>query len=221
MPPNSIERVIEITIERRNDANWVKSAMKLWSYGGPLSVELLLDRLEHESDAKIRLFIIRQLGQMQHSMELVRQRLHDDKWYVVRNACVVLGEMKDPELLNELGPLLRHSHDRVQETVFQAIERSRRPERAVIFADSLNALRGRLLEQALDEIFFLKDTKAIPGLRQFITAQKPGITLNKALQTLAAIPGDDTFRALGYVLGDSKLDISTRRFAMTALLRSP
>jgi hypothetical protein len=220
MPPNSIERVIEITIERRNDANWVKSAMKLWSYGGPLSVELLLDRLEHESDAKIRLFLIRQLGQMQHSMELVRQRLHDDKWYVVRNACVVLGEMKDPELLDQLGPLLRHSHDRVQETVFQAIERSRRPERAVIFADSLNALRGRLLEQALDEIFFLKNPKALPGLRQFITAQKPGMALNKALQTLASIPGDDTFRALGYILGDSRLDMSTRRFAMASLLRS-
>ena len=220
MPPASVERVIEITIERRNDPNWVKKAMKLWSYGGPLSVELLLDRLEKESDAKTRLFIIRQLGQMQQAMELVRQRLNDDRWYVVRNACVVLGEMKDPELLDQLGPLLRHSHDRVQETVFQAIERSRRPERAVIFADSLNALRGRLLEQALDEIFFLKDPKSVSGLRQFIAAQKPGVQMNKALQTLAAIPGDDTYRALGYILGDSKLDNSTRRFAMMSLLRS-
>ncbi len=220
MPPNAIERVIEITIDRRNDAAWVKSANKLWAYGGPLSVELLLDRLEHENDAKIRLFIIRQLGQMQHSMELVRQRLHDDKWYVVRNACIVLGEMKDPELLNQLGPLLRHSHDRVQETVFQAIERSRRPERAVIFADSLNALRGRLLEQALDEIFYIKDPKSLPGLRQFISAQRPGVQLNKALQTLVAIPGEDTFRTLGYILGDSKLDMGTRRFAVNALLRS-
>ena len=220
LPPASVERVIEITIERRNDPNWVKKAMKLWGYGGPLSVELLLDRLEKESDAKTRLFLIRQLGQMQQAMELVRQRLNDDRWYVVRNACVVLGEMKDPELLKQLGPLLRHSHDRVQETVFQAIERSRRPERAVIFSDSLNSLRGRLLEQALDEIFFLKDPKSVPGLRQFIVAQKPGVQLNKALQTLAAIPGDDTFRALGHILGDSKLDASTRRFAMTSLLRS-
>jgi len=220
MPPSAVERVIEITIERRNDPNWVKTAMKLWNYGGPLSVELLLDKLEQESDAKTRLFIIRQLGQMQQSMELVRQRLHDDRWYVVRNACVVLSEMKDPELLNQLGPLLRHLHDRVQETVFQAIERSRRPERALIFAESLNALRGRLLEQALDEIFFLKDPRSVQGLRQFITVQKAGIQLTKALQTLATIPGDETFRALGYILGDSKLDVSTRRFAMYALKRS-
>ncbi len=220
LPPNSVERVIEIAIERRNDAGWLKSAIKLWNYGGALSVELLLDRLESESDAKIRLFIIRQLGQMDHSMELVRQRLQDERWFVVRNACVVLSEMKDPELLTELGPLLQHPNDRVQETVFKALEKSRKPERAAIFAESLTSLRGRLLEQALDEIFFLKDSRAISGLRQFITTQRPGVLLNKALQTLASIPGDDTFRALGYLLGDSKLDNSTRRFAINALSRS-
>lgn len=219
LPPNSIERVIEITIERRNDPAWLKTALRLWSYGGPMSVESLLDRLENESDAKIRLFLIRQLSNMPHGIELVRQRLHDERWFVVRNACVVLTEMKDPELLNELGPLLRHSHDRVQEAVFQSIVRSRKPERAMVLADSLTSLRGRLLEQALDELLFLKDPKTLPALRQFIIEQKPGAQQLKAFQSLAVIPGDGTIHCLADILGDIKLDIATRRGAMNTMMR--
>jgi len=221
MPPNAIERVIEIAIERRNDPAWVKTAQRLWTYGGPMSVESLLDRLERENDAKIRLFLIRQLGSMPHGIELVRQRLEDDRWYVVRNACIVLNEMKDPELLDTLGPLLRHSHDRVQEAVFQAIVRSRKPERATILADSLSSLRGRLLEQALDELLFLKDAKTVPALRQFIVEQKPGAQQVKAIQSLAVIPGDGTVHALADILGNTRLDMATRRAAMTTMLRMP
>lgn len=219
LPPNSIERIIEITIDRRNDPAWVKTASRLWNYGGPMSVESLLDRLESENDAKIRLFLIRNVSNLPHGIELVRQRLHDERWYVVRNACVVLNEMKDPELLNELGPLLRHSHDRVQEAVFQAIVRSRKPERAMIIAESLDSLRGRLLEQALDELLFLKDPKTLPPLKQFVLAQKPGAQQTKGFQSLAAIPGDSTIHCLADILGDMKLDLATRRAAMHTMMR--
>lgn len=219
LPPNAIDRIIEITIDRRNDPAWVKTASHLWVYGGPMSVESLLDRLERENDAKIRLFVIRQLSNMPHGIELVRQRLHDDRWFVVRNACVVLNEMKDPELLNELGPLLRHSHDRVQEAVFQAIVRSRKPERSTVLADSLNALRGRLLEQALDELLFLKDPKTVPALHQFILEQKQSPQQVKAIQSLAVVPGDATIHALADILGNAQLDLVTRRAALNVMLR--
>jgi hypothetical protein len=221
LPPSSIERVIEIAIEKRNDPAWLKTAARLWTYGGPLSVESLLDRLENETDAKIRLFLIRQLSGMPHGIELVRQRLHDERWFVVRNACVVLAEMKDPDLLVELGPLLRHSHDRVQEAVFQSIVRSRKPERATILADSLTSLRGRLLEQALDELLFLKDPKTVPALRQFIEAQKPGAQQTKAFQSLGVIPGDATVHCLADLLADTRLDLVTRRTAMQTMMRMP
>jgi len=158
---------------------------------------------------------------MPHGIELVRQRLQDERWFVVRNACVVLAEMKDPELLNELGPLLRHAHDRVQEAVFQSIVRSRKPERAIVLAESLTFLRGRLLEQALDELLFLKDSKTIPALKQFVLAQKPGAQQTKAFQSLAAIPGDVTVNCLADILGDTKLDLVTRRTAMQTMMRMP
>jgi hypothetical protein len=221
LPPNSIERIIEITIDRRNDPAWLKTAGRLWNYGGPMSVESLLDRLEKETDAKIRLFLIRQLSNMPHGIELVRQRLHDERWFVVRNACVVLAEMKDPELLNELGPLLRHSHDRVQEAVFQSIVRGRKPERSTVIAESLTSLRGRLLEQALDELLFLKDPKTLPALKQFIVTQKPGAQQSKAFQSLAAIPGDVTVHCLADIMGDAKLDLMTRRTALHTMTRMP
>jgi hypothetical protein len=219
LPPNSVERLIEITIERRNDPMWMKMVARLWAYGGPLSIELLLDRLEQEHDAKTRLFLVRQLGQMEDGLELVRQRLHDVRWYVVRNAALVLQEMKDPNLLEELTPLLQHGHDRVQESAFQAIVRSRRPERAVPLADSLTALRGRLLEQALDEVMFLKDPGSLFGLKKYIANLKPGVAMNKAIQTMAAIPGDDATRALNSIMIDTFQDVTVRRVALTALLR--
>jgi len=145
--------------------------------------------------------------------------LHDVRWYVIRNAILVLQEMKDPQLLEQLTPLLQHGHDRVQEAAFQAIVRGRRPERAVVLADALNALRGRLLEQALDEVMFLKDPGSLFGLKKYMATLKPGVAMNRAIQTMSAITGDDAARALHSIVSDLQQDVSVRRLALNSLLR--
>lgn len=223
LPSSSLERILEITLDKRSDSVWLKKAMNLWALDGPLSVELLLERLEAEEEMRTRLFLVRLLGQMPFGLDLIRQRLAEDRWYVVRNACVMLAELKDPELIEQLGPVLRHGDHRVQQAAFNAIVQSRDPRCAAVLADALPYFRARLLEQALEEIMLLRDPSALPGLEQYITGDvgAPEVDLKRALHALMTLPGDDSLYSLATIVAQTRLSLDLRRVAVKALGRNP
>ena len=47
-----------------------------------------------------------------------------ERWYVVRNSCLLLGEMRDPDLIAHLAPALRHSDERVQRAALQSLQKA-------------------------------------------------------------------------------------------------
>ena len=75
--------------------------------------------------------------------EVARQRLKDQRWYVVRNACFVLSDLKDPELISELRDVLKHPDERVQLAAFNALKKAKAQERSEVLADALPALKDR------------------------------------------------------------------------------
>jgi HEAT repeat protein len=45
---------------------------------------------------------------------VAREHARDARWYVVRNAAGLMGESRDPEMISELGKVLRHHDQRVR-----------------------------------------------------------------------------------------------------------
>jgi len=166
---------------------------------------------------------MRFIAQTGHAgLEVARKRLSDERWYVVRNACQVLGEIKDPELLRELAPVLRHSDDRVQKAAADVLIKSRIPARALIFAEALPHLRANNLEQVLDELMFLKNPATLPALDQFIFGDAHAKTkvLEKAVQAVTNIPGDASLELLSRVLSGATFEVPARKLALNALVRA-
>jgi HEAT repeat protein len=223
LPPTPLDRLVELVFQRKDDAAWMKAATSLFRWSGPTGIEKLFLRLQDEKTAATRMMLMRFISQTGHAgLEVARKRLSDERWYVVRNACQVLGELKDPELLQQLAPVLGHADDRVQKAAVDVLNKSRIPARAQVFAEELPHLRANNLERALDELMFLKNPATLPALERFVFGDSEARTkvLEKAVQAVTYVPGDAALELLSRVLADPGFEATARKLALHALVRA-
>jgi hypothetical protein len=217
----SFERVIELYLAKRDDLAWAKIVASLAKWFGPKSGEVVFTLLEKENSASNRLRLVHMCAPLLGvaAMEAARRRLSDERWYIVRNACTVLGELGDPEITTQLRSALRHPDDRVQRAALTSIMNCKGPGRAAAFAEALPHLKAQVLDMALDELLFLKDPESVEGLQQFIlakTGSRAG-ALEKAVWSLASIGSEQALEVLGKVLSDTEQAPFVRNTALLAL----
>jgi hypothetical protein len=188
--PNALERFVERYLQNKNDPALPRNIASMLRWTGAHGIGTLLSLLEGEKAAGRRMALIRLISRSGNmGVDVTRERLHDERWYVVRNACTILAELNDPELLEHLLPVLAHPDVRVQKAAINAIVNSRSPERGQALAAGLQYLRDEALLQALDEIAFLKDPATAPELEKFIRSNSAQTRLvEKGFQVLLVFP---------------------------------
>jgi HEAT repeat protein len=181
--------------------------------------------LEKENSAANRLRLVRMCAPLLGgaAMEAARRRLSDERWYVVRNACTVLGEVCDPDLPAQLRGALSHPDDRVQQAAVSSMIKCKAAGRGAGLAEALPRLKGQALDTSLDELFFMRDPESVAGLRDFVLAKTGARTglLEKAVRALSAIGTADAVDVLGKVLSDASQPPSVRNLALTGLGGNP
>jgi len=219
VPVNANERLVELFLANRADSAWTKKSVTLLSYGTPASVNNVFSHLVLEGDAKNRLALVRLSSQLgPAAIEAARKFLNDDRWYVVRNMCTVLSDLKDPALAVHIAPALQHTDPRVQRAALTAIIRNRSEGRALVLAEALPKLAPDLLDEATDELMFMKDPKTIPAIGKYVVAGKGSVAmLRKAVQILALMPGDASLEQFSNILLAGTLDPELRRTALKHL----
>jgi hypothetical protein len=217
--PRSIERLVELYTLRRYGQRMVVSILRLM---GRLGAEKIFQRLEEEKVASNRLALIRlisQMGSLGH--DVARCRLRDGRWYVVRNACLVLTESHDPEIIHEMRDPLGHSDERVQAAAFQVIVKTKAAGKAAALADALPQLKPHVLEEALKELRYMKAAESVPGLESFITHRDERLReKEEAMHALAATPQNVSADALARILRNAEIPPSIRRIAIHTLGKS-
>jgi hypothetical protein len=221
----SFERVVELYLARRGDLAWAKVVGSLARWLGPKSGEVVFTLLEKEESVPNRLRLLHMCASLlgDSAREAAQQMLSDERWYMVRNACTILGELGDPEITSRLRNALRHPDERVQRVAITSIIKCQGPDRAAAFAEALPHLKRQVLDMALDELVFLKDPESVPGLEQFIlakTGSRTG-TLEKAVRALASIGSEQALEVLGKVLSDTGQAFFVRNSALLALAGNP
>ena len=223
LPPEAAAQLIDLYMEKRGDAGLAKTTVKLLQWLGETSGEETFRRLAEESVTHNRMLLLRLLTQMGPvGLGAARKRLADDRWYVVRNACVVLGELDDPEIAQHLRDPLRHTDVRVQQAAVTALVKSHAIEALASLTNALPTLEGGVAEKALEELSFRKDPAIVNGLEKFIYLSKgtKPAALEKAVQALAVIPSERAARVLGAVLSERGHTPFVRRAAAEKLLHS-
>ena len=224
LTPPAAERLIELYLEKRGESQWPKMAATLLKWVTPMGIEKVFHRLEDESSAANRMRLMRFLGQLGPvAKSLTHARLKDNRWYVVRNACIIAGEQGDPDLPEILSSTLHHPDRRVQQAAVTAIIKSHSAGGAKVLAEALPHLHPQILELALDELSFLKDPKSIPGIEQFVSLNKGSKSplLERATRVLASVSSESAVEALGRILFDPEQSVAVRKVALDCLSRSP
>jgi HEAT repeat protein len=220
LTPEALERLVESFLQRRSDGAWVHTATSLLTMIGPPGAEAALRHLEEEPAASNRLPLIRLIrGLGASGIDSTRKRLSDPRWYVVRNAAYILGDLGDPELPTQLRGAIRHEDLRVQQAALTAILKSNAAGRGEILAEALMQLQAGVLEMALDELTVLKDPASVEHLEALVLGKKEfkaGV-LEKAVIALGAVPSDRAAEALFKIVGDAAQPLLVRRTALGGL----
>jgi HEAT repeat protein len=218
LAPTSIERLIELYIANRNDANLARTAAAILRYSHPTGSEAVLKQLVEEKNANNRIALLRLISQIGPAcLETARKLLGDERWYVVRNICNLLAELRDPELSISMEKTLRHPDERVQQAALNALVKTRAEGRGPLLAEALATLAPSVLEPALDEVMFLRSPQCVSGLQKFLSSAKtPLVVARKALQVLASIPGDEATAAMEQLVRTESASETVRQLALEA-----
>jgi HEAT repeat protein len=189
-------------------------------WAGTSAIERLFVALDKETVAGNRLALIRLLGRIGSAgLPAARERLKHKDWYVVRNACKLLGELKDPLLLEHVAPILEHHDERVQKAALRAVMDCKLPRRAAVIANALPLLPQQLLEDALCELMHQADVETLPGLENFFNScsAKSGKVPRQVINVIAAVPQEQAVNLLSRISYNDTVDAALRRAAQEAL----
>lgn len=95
--------------------------------GAPFAEPLLNRLAEEQGMSKRRLIMECLLLIGPPARDAIAARLHDQRWYFVRNLVVLLRDMNDPVVLHALGRLVGHAHPKVQYEVMTTFLHFRDP----------------------------------------------------------------------------------------------
>jgi len=220
LQPSAVDRIAEIFLDRKNEPDRIRHATGILRWAGAGSIERLFVALDKELVAGNRLALIRLLGRIGPvGLPAARQRLAHKDWYIVRNACKLLGELKDPELLKHIVPVLEHNDARVQKAALHAVKESNLPGRAAIIANALPLLSPHLLEDALCELMHQADAASLPGLEKYfnLSVAKNNRVLRQVINVMAAIPQEQAVLSLSRISYNEAIDADLRKAAQEAL----
>lgn len=215
LSPTSIDRLIELYIANRSDANFTRLSATILRYSHPLGTDALLKQLIEEKNATNRLALLRLIGQVgPHCLQAAHRYLQDDRWYVVRNMCNLLAELRDPELAEYIGTVLTHADVRVQQAALNSLIKTRAERRGKLIAECLREMAPVVQEQALDELLFLHSPDTLPALGNFLVAEKtPLMMAQKALQVVASINDPETKELLQRIAANALVSEPVRKLA--------
>jgi len=188
---------------------------------GDEGVEALLDLLGDEQDRNRRGLLFGALRRIipQHTDPVV-SRLTDERWFVVRNAVLLLGSAGNADVLPRLAEVARHPSPEVRAEVADAVA-SAGGAAAVPYLVRM-ALEGGpdLRAQAVSSLATLTGPEAAEGLAEVVRGSSDRGLRTQALERLAARPeGRATLEPLLARGSDTRLPWRLRRVIRRALAR--
>jgi HEAT repeat protein len=143
------------------------------------------------------------------ALPILQEHLLDERWYVVRNAVAIIGEIRNQESLPHLTPLLQHEDVRVRRETIRALTKIG-GERAIgILLQTAESKDQDLRRQALISLGAIRATTAVPTLlklaQQTQWNQKAMEVRKDAIRALGEIRSSEAVKDLCAILRKRRL----------------
>ena len=193
----------------------------LVSLKGKVVVWRLMDHLAEESNGQVRKYLAEVLiRQGEAALPILLEYLDDERWFVARNAVVILGEIRNDMATQHLKNILKHRDVRVRRETIRSLTKIGGTNAIGILLRTVAEGDVEMSKQALLSLGAMKCTIAIPTLINLIrtmpTTARTVMTKKEAIKALGEIGSNEAISALIEVL--QKKSIWKRR--MTDELRA-
>lgn len=149
----------------------------LVSLKGKIVVWRLMDHLAEESDGQVRKSLAQVLiRQGTSAMTVLYEYLEDDRWFVVRNAVAILGEIRREEATEHLQKALGHRDVRVRREAIRALTKIGGKNAIGVLLRMVVGNDPEMSRQALLSLGAMKNETAVPTLVKLVQSMenKPG-----------------------------------------------
>lgn len=116
-------RTLELLCERLPHATTQRVLLEVFARSGEISIEILANQLLHSNDASARRIYFDSIVSLDLGAALLFDLLRDERWFVVRNAVALLGEMGVSYADAVMLPLITHDDDRIRIAVARSLMR--------------------------------------------------------------------------------------------------
>lgn len=143
------------------------------------------------------------------AIPVLLEYLLDDRWYVVRNAISILGEIRNQETLVHLTPLLEHKDIRVRREAIRALTKIGGQRAINILLQTAESGDQELRRQALLSLGAIRAASAVPTLLKLLRQpdwSQRAIELKKdAIRALGEIRTPDAIPELARIANHKRL----------------
>jgi len=157
--------LLEFVYDERTDQKAKATLIQILAYLGEKIAQRLMVKLSDEESAPKRKILQEILVRSSKSIvPVVHEFLHDDRWYVVRNAIGILGEIRSHESLAELSLLLQHDEVRVRRETIRALTKIGGKRAVKILLQTAVNDDQDMRHQAILSLGAMRATAAVPTL---------------------------------------------------------
>lgn len=143
------------------------------------------------------------------SVPVLQEHLFDDRWYVVRNAIGILGEIRDETSLVHIAPLLQHKDIRVRRETIRALTKIGGQRAIKILLHTTSSNDQELRRQALLSLGAIRAASAVPTLLKILKKSgwsRDSVDLRRdAIRSLGEIRSAEAVPALKKVVAKRHL----------------
>jgi HEAT repeat protein len=170
----------------------------------------LMKRLAEEGDAQARRYLSEALtDQGAEALPVLIEALTDNRWFVIRNAIVIMGRIRDPRAAAHIRPFLGHKDLRIRREVVRSLARIGGAIAVKSLLQLVEARDRELCLQAFLSLGIMKDPSAVPALVKFV--QTPDFFMKLfelkkgAIRALGAIGSPEATPCLEHLLNKKRL----------------
>ncbi|MCM2265668.1 MAG: HEAT repeat domain-containing protein [Desulfuromonadales bacterium] len=204
--------LIAVLLDRESNESVRKALTNVLVFLSDKMVRRLMHLLAEETAApnrKVLADVLIRTGPA--AVPVLQEHLFDDRWYVVRNAVSILGEIRNQDSLPHLTPLLEHKDIRVRRETIRALTKIGGQRAVNILLQAAESDDQELSRQALLSLGAIRAASAIPTLLKLI--EQPD--LNRRAVDIKK----DAIRALGEIRSSDAVSPLLKILVRHSLLR--
>ena len=161
------------------------------SLAGEAGADALIDNLIGSDIAGARRTYIEALRQCPAAVKSLLHLLKDDRWYVVRNAVALVGELGPAEADKRLADMMAHKEPRVRQAAAGALGRLGTSRALLALLQGLNDASSDVRLQSVVSIASQKNPRAVPWIIEALEHEQDLDVQAALLSALGTAPTED------------------------------